>query len=103
MMNTGCRMTPQEDKAHDQKYSPRRFLKRMKREKLISTPTYHEIPEKAAITIAMGRSPLISGVMAIIARPDGGKKADTRWVQRWLLKGSCKVGIIGLKFLGYRN
>lgn len=60
MMKSGCKTTPHEHSAADQKYKPRRRLKRRKREVLISAPMNHEIPVKAAMIMDMRKSFLSS-------------------------------------------
>lgn len=59
MIQSGCKTTPHEQSAHDQKYNPFRRLNRQNRERLISIPIYHDIPAKAAMVMDMGRSFLI--------------------------------------------
>lgn len=63
MINRDCRITAQEMSAHDQKYKPRRRLKSRNKETLISTPMYQEMPVKAAIVMASGRSCLRSLIL----------------------------------------
>lgn len=58
MMKSGCRMTPHEQRAADQKYKPRRRLKSTKSDVLISAPINHEMPVKAAMIMDMRRSSL---------------------------------------------
>lgn len=55
-MKSGWRTTPQEQSAADQKYRPRRRLKRRKSDVLISAPMNHEMPVKAAMIMDMRRS-----------------------------------------------
>jgi hypothetical protein len=62
IVKRGCKMTPHEQSAQDEKYSPRRRLKRRNREVLISTPMHHEMPVNAAIIMDIGWSFIISSM-----------------------------------------